>query len=317
MHANSGLRVLLEWKIYRPDSVIADVMSLAYLNNLLERMDSNELAPQFAALTSSSQTIGWQAHREAEQLDDVDLLSHLECLVEQAKRVRDFQKIAILLGNFVKNTSSGHQAFSRLMSRAPSSDAAWDYILTQAKKAKIAAARPYAIRILTKPFKREMAFIAAIELIGILGLPEDLVQIAELLDNDCNGKCHPMYCVFALANIGEPAAIPHLEKCIEKRTGSRKKTDRETIEYAKFAIEHIVDRPIGQIADSMLIGWSLTPTPARLAIVQSDGGCKLLTCDEHWQKNNDESFADYNSAANLANKRYNNQLDWHQPQIAT
>ena len=28
MHAKSGLRVLLEWKIYRPDSVIADVMSL-------------------------------------------------------------------------------------------------------------------------------------------------------------------------------------------------------------------------------------------------------------------------------------------------
>ena len=28
MHAKSGLRVLLKWKIYRPDSVIAAVMSL-------------------------------------------------------------------------------------------------------------------------------------------------------------------------------------------------------------------------------------------------------------------------------------------------
>ena len=26
MHAKSGLRVVLEWKIYRPDSVIADVI---------------------------------------------------------------------------------------------------------------------------------------------------------------------------------------------------------------------------------------------------------------------------------------------------
>ena len=29
MHAKSGLRVVLEWKIYRPDSVIAVVIQLA------------------------------------------------------------------------------------------------------------------------------------------------------------------------------------------------------------------------------------------------------------------------------------------------
>ena len=28
MHAKSGLRVVLEWKIYRPDSVIAAVITL-------------------------------------------------------------------------------------------------------------------------------------------------------------------------------------------------------------------------------------------------------------------------------------------------
>ena len=28
MHAKSGLRVVLKWKIYRPDSVIADVIPL-------------------------------------------------------------------------------------------------------------------------------------------------------------------------------------------------------------------------------------------------------------------------------------------------
>ena len=28
MHAKSGLRVVLEWEIYRPDSVIADVIRL-------------------------------------------------------------------------------------------------------------------------------------------------------------------------------------------------------------------------------------------------------------------------------------------------
>ena len=28
MHAKSGLRVVLKWKIYRPDSVIVDVITL-------------------------------------------------------------------------------------------------------------------------------------------------------------------------------------------------------------------------------------------------------------------------------------------------
>ena len=31
MHAKSGLRVVLEWEIYRPDSVIADVIRLERL----------------------------------------------------------------------------------------------------------------------------------------------------------------------------------------------------------------------------------------------------------------------------------------------
>ena len=29
MHAKSGLRVVLKWKIFRPDSVIADVITLS------------------------------------------------------------------------------------------------------------------------------------------------------------------------------------------------------------------------------------------------------------------------------------------------
>ena len=33
MHAKSGLRVVLKWKIYRPDSVIADVIPLKQMPN--------------------------------------------------------------------------------------------------------------------------------------------------------------------------------------------------------------------------------------------------------------------------------------------
>ena len=34
MHAKSGLRVVLNWKIYRPDSVIVAVITLHVLLNL-------------------------------------------------------------------------------------------------------------------------------------------------------------------------------------------------------------------------------------------------------------------------------------------
>ena len=38
MHAKSGLRVVLKWEIYRPDSVIANVIRLSHGVGTLTRM---------------------------------------------------------------------------------------------------------------------------------------------------------------------------------------------------------------------------------------------------------------------------------------
>ena len=37
MHAKSGLRVVLKWGIFRPDSVITDVMSLKQIEVLVHQ----------------------------------------------------------------------------------------------------------------------------------------------------------------------------------------------------------------------------------------------------------------------------------------
>ena len=43
MHAKSGLRVVLKWKIFRPDSVIAAVMPLGQMNENKELYFCGEL----------------------------------------------------------------------------------------------------------------------------------------------------------------------------------------------------------------------------------------------------------------------------------
>ena len=44
MHAKPDLRVVLEWKIYRPDSVIADVIQLNIMKPLEQADNQNSFA---------------------------------------------------------------------------------------------------------------------------------------------------------------------------------------------------------------------------------------------------------------------------------
>ena len=50
MHAKSGLRVFLEWKIYRPDSVIAAVISLYRMESRMQ-VNWSEIKIQFSVRT--------------------------------------------------------------------------------------------------------------------------------------------------------------------------------------------------------------------------------------------------------------------------
>lgn len=295
-------------------------MSHTYLQDLLLRMDSRERLPNAGPHPSSSDTVAWVAYREAEHLDDLGLLPELETRIQEAKRVRDFQKLAIVTGHLARNTNgNAHKAFQLLLERTPKSDDAWHYVLEHARKAGIPAARPYALHVISEPFKRNLAFTAAIEYLGVMGTDEDVELLGRLLDRHCDKRCHPMYSVFALQNLGHRSAIPYLRRAIENRAGSRKSEDLETVYYARFAIEHIQEMPPPHIGDASVESWTLMAKgDQRLAIVQYQGVYALLTCDVNWLPESSESVVDHKAAMVLAKARHESKgLAWHQTHIAT
>ena len=64
MHAKSGLRVILEWKIYRPDSVIADVIQLDDMPTIIRRIIDDRLE-NYADVASDS----WDLRTQIEALE--------------------------------------------------------------------------------------------------------------------------------------------------------------------------------------------------------------------------------------------------------
>ena len=76
--------------------------------------------------------------------------------------------------------------------------------------------------------------------LGELGNETDVVVIGKLLDEDCRGICHPMYCVLALEQLGNRAAIPYLERAVARHQNSRRKVSIETRTLAAEALEALL-----------------------------------------------------------------------------
>lgn len=209
-----------------------------YVKDLLARLDSREELPQTGPFKSSKDTVSYHAHREAEKISDTSLIPALLEQMAKAKKSRDFQKLAIVLGGIAANTKdpASHAAYKTLMERTPRPDHAWLYLLEIAKKADIAVARPFAFQVLEDPQGDGLALSMAINYLGTRGNADAVPAIGRALDADCDGLCNPMRCVVALREIGHKDAIPYLQRAAERHAKSRKKDLKETRDYAKEAM---------------------------------------------------------------------------------
>ena len=84
-----------------------------------------------------------------------------------------------------------------------------------------------------------MALGAAIRCLGRMGGASALPTIGALLDDECRGLCDPVYCVWALEEIGGDEAVTILKRTIERHARSRKSASRELCGYAEVALEKI------------------------------------------------------------------------------
>ena len=87
-----------------------------YLSDIIERMcDTSDQAPTVPGYNSSN-TVSWNALREAEKLENKDLISDLIKFLDTEKNKNKRDKAYFILGRLAKNTNE-HSALNYLVSR--------------------------------------------------------------------------------------------------------------------------------------------------------------------------------------------------------
>jgi hypothetical protein len=257
----------------------------SYLLDLMERMDSKEKLPGVEQVKSSADTVSWHAYQEVNKLANVGLLPAIRERIRVAKKSRDFQKLSFILGRLIHNTqdADAHAAFDYLMERVPASENMWVHILESARAARIASAKPHALRAIQEPSTKELALTAAIKYLGTMGGVDAIPLIGALLDADCEDRCHPMYCVVALQEIGHADALPYLQHAVDRHEKARKRIYIQTCAYAESAIEAIKYAPPPQINGMPVCAWTIPPdVPERIAVCESGESFSVVACDADW-----------------------------------
>ena len=205
-----------------------------YLTNLIDRMNDTsdqKMEPGY----KSSETVSWEALREAKKLDNIDFVPQLIHFIDKEKNRKNRDRAYFILGYLAKNTSDD-SATQFLIHRI---DKETDkYIIgslldriAELKKPKGTDLNP--IIDATKNNKWLIRHSA----IQALKNSDDQVSEQTLIDilDKSDDPYDLAYSNSTLNRIGTQKAIPHLEKHLSSR-----KRDVKT--SAKLAIEEIIKR---------------------------------------------------------------------------
>lgn len=287
-----------------------------YVADLMERLDNQGALPHIDCIKTSADTVSWQARKEIGELDNPALIPVIHELVRKAKKVGNFQKLKTILVGLIKNTRhpDAIATYESLMQRAPASDNLWMGIIDGAGAIQLEIAMPYALRIIAKPFKGGLALSSALGYLGSMGGVETIPLIGELLDNDCDGKCPPMYAASALAAIEHEDALPYLRRAIERHQKSRKTVSVEVDHLSTIAIERIETSPPSTLNGMQVCMWTVPPdVPERIAICSYEKKFATISSEASWQ-NHKVHPCDSREEAIAKSFEFagTKQLSWHQ-----
>lgn len=208
----------------------------AYVANLMRRMDSEELAPGVERLESTADQIGFRAYREAESLADLELLPAIEAALDQTD---DYDKLAAMLEGLIRNTRDPQciNAFLAVLKAVRDNESEAHYVIARARKLRLPECRDMVRQHLQS--RDGMTLAETIGYLGDVGEASDVAPIASLLERECDGICHPMYCVFALESLGGEEAVQALRQAAERLAGSAEGRSREAAAYARSALERL------------------------------------------------------------------------------
>jgi hypothetical protein len=202
-------------------------------------MKSKEMLPQSGPFVSSVDSVSWQAHREAERLDDVSVVPQIEEQFRAAKAPNILNNIAFILAGLIANIRSPEaiSLFLEVAEAVPDKPIDVHYVISYARRARLPECRDYVLRHLDT--KSKLVLAQVVQFLGEMGDEGDIPTIGALLDSDCHGLgCGP-YCASALGMIGHRDGLPYLERAVERHRKARKNVDKDTRIAAEFAINKI------------------------------------------------------------------------------
>ncbi len=205
-----------------------------YIIDIIKRMsDTSDKVMQ--ADYDSSKTISWNALREAEKVDNTDLIPHLISFIDNTKDKKKRDRAYFLLGHIAKNTNDT-TALNYLIQRV--SKETDKYIISSLLDRIADIKKPIGTDLqtlinLTKSDKWLIRHSAIQSLNNSVDILAETALI-EILDNS-DDQYNLTYSNATLSSIGTKRAIPHLEKHLKSRK-------RDVKGSAKFAIEEIMKR---------------------------------------------------------------------------
>ncbi len=220
----------------------ASTCDLQYINNLLNRMDSEEKLPQSGPFESSNDTVSFQAYREAEKLSNLEILPFIKTKLNTLENEHDFMKLGFILAGLLGNVRSekGNEIYVEICSKfcpQTGDSLKLSSLIRGAKKAKIKECYEFVKSTLNHDGINHMG--DAIEYLGHVIGKNTISIIGAFLDKDCYEKCNPMYCAWALTEIGSEEAIPYLERAVSRNRKGRKGWQRDAVAYCTEAIDKL------------------------------------------------------------------------------
>ena len=206
-------------------------------------MTSDEKLPQSGPFPSSKDTVSFQAYREANRLDNPEILPEVEAAIAGARDAQTFRNLASVLAGLQKNapTAEAARLYRKLLERAPTDSETVMYLLQGIREGRFRECRDFVLRRLENP--KELYLDEILKYFEDLGERGDVPLVGALLDADCRGKAHPLYCVFALEKMGFPEGVPYLERAVARHAKARKQDLRETRGYALAALAKLRGGP--------------------------------------------------------------------------
>ncbi len=206
-----------------------------YLENLLARLASDEKLPIPPGKPESNvYTVSWQAHREAERIEDPALIPQIAEYLQKSKNPPGLEDLAFVLTWFIKNTGNkpAEKLLGELLKRIPPKFRILRQVFWSLDRAPTPEVRAFARKHI--PHKSWDIEGSALEVLAAAANPWDFQFLSKAL---LSGKLHESNlaaCIEAAVGAGEGRAKPILEKFIKKYgTKSRK----HFVLVAKEAIE--------------------------------------------------------------------------------